>query len=178
MALGIIGLPIPDETILTFSGYLVFTKDLQLIPTIISALLGSLTGITVSFFIGRKLGVRFLHKHGLFFHITESKLIKTKLWLEGYGSWMFVFGYFIPGVRHLTAIVAGSTQIKYSKFALFAYMGGFLWSLTFILLGYYVGKKWMIITEQIHNNILVITFIVLLLLILYFIFRVKLYKNK
>jgi membrane protein DedA with SNARE-associated domain len=149
MTLSIIGIPIPGESILTFAGYLAFQKDLHLIPTIISAFLGSLTGITISFFLGRILSEKLLHKRGAFFSITESRLIKTKKWLEGYGSWMFVFGYYIPGVRHFTAIFTGSTQIKYSKFALLASMGGFLWSLTFILFGYYLGKKWMTIITQI-----------------------------
>ncbi|MCL4548848.1 MAG: DedA family protein [Bacteroidetes bacterium] len=178
MALGIIGLPIPDETILTFAGYLVSQNDLQLIPTIISSFFGSISGISISFFLGRTLGIRFLYKRGHFFHITESRLIKTKKWLEGYGSWVFLFGYFIPGIRHLTAIVAGSTKTNYSKFAFFAYSGGFLWSLTFVLLGYSVGKKWMVIIEQVHNHILLIAFIVLILLIIYFIVKTKVSNRK
>lgn len=173
MALGIIGLPIPDETILTFAGYLVSQKDLLLIPTIISSFLGSISGISISFILGRTLGIKLLIKRSRYFHITESRLDKTKKWLEGYGSWVFLFGYFILGIRHLTAIIAGSTKTKYSKFAFFAYLGGFLWSLTFVLLGYSVGKKWMVIIEQVHNHLLLIAFIVLILLIIYFIVKTK-----
>jgi len=177
MSITIIGIPIPGESILTFAGYLAFQKDLYLIPTIISASLGSFTGVTISFFLGRILSDKLLNKRKTFFSISESNLIKTKKWLEYYGSWILMFGYYIPGVRHLTAIMAGSTQIKYSRFALFAYIGGFLWSLTFILLGYYVGKKWMSIIAQIHNHIFIITFSSLSLIILYFIFKLT-YSKK
>ncbi len=168
MALGIFGLPIPDETILTFAGYLVSQKVLQLIPTIITSFLGSISGISISFFIGRILGLKILIKYGHFFHVTPDKLEKTKKWFEGYGSWLFLFGYFIPGVRHLTALIAGSTDTKYSKFSLFAYIGGLLWSVTFILFGYTVGKNWMTLIDQVRNHILILVLIILISLLLYF----------
>lgn len=177
MALGIFGLPIPDETILTFAGYLVSQKVLQLIPTIIISFLGSISGISISFFIGHTFGLKILFKYGRFFHVTPDKLEKTKKWFEGYGSWLFLIGYFIPGVRHLTAIIAGSTDTKYSKFALFAYIGGLLWSVTFIFLGYIVGKNWMIVIEQVRKHILISVLIILMLLLFYFFIKNRL-SNK
>ncbi len=171
MALGIIGLPIPDETILTFAGYLISQSQLHFIPTIISSYLGSISGISISFLIGRKIGLSFLHKHGRFFHITEEKIKKTKAWFEGYGEWLFLFGYFIPGIRHLTAIIAGSTDTKYSKFALFAYTGGLIWSITFLVIGFTVGKNWNLALEQIHKHILSAVLIILILLIIYIVIK-------
>lgn len=181
MALGIVGLPIPDETILTFSGYLISQNNLQLIPTIISAYLGSISGISISFFIGRKFGLNFLHKHGRLFHINDEKIQKTKNWFEGYGEWLFLFGYFIPGVRHLTALIAGSADTKYSKFALFAYTGGLIWSLTFIIIGFNVGVEWNNILENIHRHTLLIIGIIASLIILFFIVKgvsQKIFRNK
>ena len=172
MALGIIGLPIPDETILTFTGYLVSKKDLQLIPAIVSSFLGSISGITVSYFLGRSFDLKIFHKFSRIIHLKDKNLDKTKKWLEGYGSWVFLFGNFIPGIRHLTAMTAGSMKTNYYKFAVFAYTGSLLWSLTFIMIGYFVGEKWMNNIEQIHNHVLMITLIILLLVFLYFIFRV------
>jgi len=178
MALGILGLPIPDETILTFTGYLVSKNNLQLIPTILFSYLGSITGISLSFFIGHSIGSNFLHKHGKFFHITEEKLLKTKAWFESYGEWLFLFGYFIPGVRHLTAIIAGSTDTKYSKFALFAYSGGLIWVLTFILLGFYIGDNWKIMFQQIHDHIIISISIWSLIFLIYWLIKEKFFSNK
>ncbi len=178
MALGIIGLPIPDETILTFAGYLISQNTLHFIPTLISSYLGSISGISISFFIGRTFGLNFLHKHGSFFHVTEERIQKTKKWFEGYGEWLFLFGYFIPGVRHLTAIIAGSTDTKYSKFALFAYAGGLIWSITFVTIGFTFGKRWSLIIEEIHKHILIAVLIILILLIIYLILKNKLLNKK
>lgn len=170
MALGIIGLPIPDETILTFSGYLIFQNNLELIPTLISSLLGSITGISLSYFIGNKLGVKFLYSDYKFFHLSKDKLDKTHKWLEHYGSWLFFFGYFIPGVRHLTAIIAGSSKISYRKFVSYALPGGLLWISVFIALGFYAGNKW----EKINGNIQekILTFFIYAVIILLALFLV------
>src|SRR6188474_3296802 len=46
MMLGIIGLPIPDETLLVFSGYLIFKGRLEPVFTLTMAFLGSMAGIT------------------------------------------------------------------------------------------------------------------------------------
>lgn len=167
MALGIIGLPIPDETILTFAGYLISLNNLHFIPTLISSYLGSISGISISFLIGRKIGLGFIHKYGNFFHVNEDKLKKTRSWFESYGEWLFFFGYFIPGVRHLIAIIAGSANIKYSKFAVYAYSGGLIWSITFLVIGFIVGIKWNLAIEQIHKYIVSVILFILIFLTIY-----------
>ena len=42
LVLGIVGLPIPDETLLTFAGYLAYRNDLRLSLTLLVGILGSL----------------------------------------------------------------------------------------------------------------------------------------
>jgi membrane protein DedA with SNARE-associated domain len=42
---GIVGLPVPDEWLLTFSGYLVFKNTLSFVPTFFAAFLGSACGL-------------------------------------------------------------------------------------------------------------------------------------
>jgi membrane protein DedA with SNARE-associated domain len=57
---GIVGLPVPDETLLAFAGYLVYRRILYPAPTIAAALLGTLCGITVSYTLGRTAGLGLL----------------------------------------------------------------------------------------------------------------------
>src|SRR5512142_2885205 len=103
---GIVGLPIPDETLLTLSGYLVFKGEFNLIPTLCIAFLGSISGISLSYAIGRSGGYTVVRKYGPRFHITEEKLQSVDRWFERVGKWMLTIGYFIPGVRHVMALVA------------------------------------------------------------------------
>ncbi len=64
LMLGMFGLPVPDETILAFVGYLVFKGDFQALPALLAAFLGSICGITLSYLVGRTLGLPLLHKYG------------------------------------------------------------------------------------------------------------------
>src|SRR5690348_10282868 len=104
--LGIVGLPVPDETLLVFCGYLIYRGTFQAHTTWISAAAGSICGISISYVLGRTLGFRLIHKYGRKFGASEERLEKIHQWLEGVGHWGLMFGYFIPGVRHFTAVVS------------------------------------------------------------------------
>ena len=169
LVFGIVGLPIPDETLLTLSGYLVFKGELSFIPTFLTAFSGSICGISLSYAIGRFGGYRFLHKYGHKLHVTDERLGKVDLWYERVGKWMLMIGYFIPGVRHLMALVGGTSKMKYRVFAAYAYSGGILWSLTFVSLGYYLGDSW---AEVRHHRLLfamIAAFIFSLILIFWYV---------
>ena len=171
MAFGIIGLPIPDETILAFAGFLAFNNELHFIPALLSAFAGSVSGITVSFFLGRTLGIKLLNKARRFIHNYEETIKKTHNNLEKYGGWIFIFGYYIPGIRHLVAIIAGTTEVRYSKFALYAYTGAFIWSTTFITLGYFLGKEWMKVVDKIHGPVMLVSIILIALVLIIYILK-------
>ena len=142
LMLGIIGAPFPDDLILGFAGYLVFAGYFKPIPTVVFAFMGSLCGITVSYGLGRFLGWSIIVKHGYRFHITPQRLNKVTAWYNRFGKWSLVIGYFISGVRHWTAFVAGVSKLRMPVFALFAYTGGLIWSVTLISAGYILGEEW------------------------------------
>jgi len=151
LMLGIVGLPVPDETILTFSGYLVFKHQLHLVPAELAALLGSAGGITLSYALGRGFGLPLIRRYGRYVHITEERLQRVHGWLEHAGAWSLTFGYFLPGVRHLTAYVAGTSRLQLGIFALFAYSGALLWTSTFVTAGYVLGEQGSKVWRELHS---------------------------
>jgi len=157
LVLGIVGLPVPDETLLTFSGYLVYRGQFQYVPTVITALAGSICGITISYTIGRTGGLYLIHKYGPYVHLTQERIERVHRWFVRLGRWALFFGYFMPGIRHLTAVVAGSSEVEPHVFALFAYSGGLLWVISFVSLGYFLGEQWSRIDQEIHGVLLWIT---------------------
>lgn len=142
LALGIVALPIPDETLMVVSGVLIHQGHLYAIPTLIAAYAGSMCGITLSYLLGRTAGQYVLKRYGRWVGINEQNLQKAHDWYEYMGKWTLTFGYFIPGVRHVTGIFAGMTELEYPKFALFAYSGAFLWASVFLAIGYFFGPYW------------------------------------
>jgi membrane protein DedA with SNARE-associated domain len=157
LVLGIVGLPVPDETLLTFSGYLVYRGQFHYFPTVLTAFAGSICGITISYTIGRTGGLFLIHKYGPYVHLTKERLDRVHQWFERLGRWALFLGYFMPGVRHFTAVVAGSSELEPHVFAAFAYSGGLLWVVSFVSLGYFLGDQWSRIDEEIHGVLLWVT---------------------
>jgi membrane protein DedA with SNARE-associated domain len=150
LVFGIIGLPIPDETLLTFSGYLIYKGHLSLPLAFVSAVAGSASGITISYQLGRLFGHRVLVRYGKYIHLTEERLDRAHAWFARIGHWALTFGYFIPGVRHITAYAAGISDVAPHQFAIFAYTGTVLWVSTFLSLGYLLGERWEAVEKNIH----------------------------
>ncbi|GHH99527.1 DedA family protein [Neobacillus kokaensis] len=140
---GIVGLPIPDEVLLTYVGYNVYQGKMLYLPALMSAFFGAFGGITLSYLLGIKLGLPFLKKFGPKFHMTEERVERTRKLFMKFGPYLLIIGYFIPGVRHVVAYLSGINGYKYRRFALFAYSGALIWCFTFITLGRTLGENWM-----------------------------------
>ncbi len=142
LMLGIVGPLIPDETILVFAGIAIHRGEMALVPTVAAAFAGSLSGITLSYLLGRT-GVVYALKHvPLLDRHVGRHLPEAQEWFERFGKWTLFFGYFIAGVRHFTALVAGTSGLRPRTFALYAYPGGLLWVSSFLAIGYYLGEGW------------------------------------
>ena len=178
LMLGIIGIPVPDETLLAFCGYLAHKGELQLIFTLLSAFLGSCSGITVSYFIGRVPGMALIKKFGSYVHVTDERIQRIHTWFRKIGRWLLIVGYFIPGFRHLSAIVAGSSRLSFPEFAPFAYAGALIWSTTFVMAGYIFEKEWRNMSGKARDIFLIVAGAVLVLGTAWWLYRFFSRKKK
>jgi membrane protein DedA with SNARE-associated domain len=87
LAVGIVGLPVPDETLLTLTGFLIFNGSLHPVPAYLSALAGTVVGISISYGIGRVGGTRVLRRFGQQLHISAERVHRVQTWLEKRGRW-------------------------------------------------------------------------------------------
>jgi membrane protein DedA with SNARE-associated domain len=154
LTLGIVGLPIPDEMLLIFSGYLVSKGELKTLPTIISAFSGSVIGMSMSYLAGRFFGKHIIKIKTGFLPDFEEMLPRIQKWFNKFGKWTLIIGYFIPGVRHFTAFAAGTSKLRYSVFSVYSYTGGLIWVLTCIIIGYYLGESWKSVFPIIHGTLI------------------------
>ncbi|USG65667.1 DedA family protein [Brevibacillus ruminantium] len=147
LALGIVGLPIPDETIMTFVGYLTSIQIFNFFAALTVSFLGAISGMIFSYFLGRKFGRPLLLKYGWWLRLTPARLNKAERWFDRYGLWAVCFGYFIPGVRHFTCYLSGISGIRFRKYLLFAGFGALIWCITFITAGYFIGESISILSQ-------------------------------
>lgn len=142
LALGIIALPVPEETLMILAGTLIKKGILFTVPTIMAAFLGSVCGITVSYTLGRTAGHYVIYNYGKWIGLTNERLANVHKWFVKFGKWTLLIGYFIPGLRHFTGFSAGITALDFKSFAFFSYLGAFLWVSTFLSIGYFMGNYW------------------------------------
>jgi membrane protein DedA with SNARE-associated domain len=132
---GVVGLPIPDEVLLTLAGGLVHSGSLPASATLAAAISGSIVGMTFSYALGRA-GARVRQRLP---GIGSGALNRARPLFDRHGKWLLAFGCVIPGIRHVAPIAAGAGLVEFRTFCLYAYPGAALWSSAFVALGYYAG---------------------------------------
>jgi membrane protein DedA with SNARE-associated domain len=140
LALGILALPVPDETLMVAAGFLIARGKLNFSFTVFAAYMGAICGISLSYLIGRYGGSVLLEKYGHFVRLTKPRIERTRHWFSRIGMWALFIGYFIPGVRHFTGYIVGTVRIPFNRFAIFAFSGAIVWSSTFLTIGFLLGK--------------------------------------
>lgn len=176
LGMGIFGLPVPEETLMALAGFLINTGDLDPVPTIIAAYLGTVCGITISYLLGRTAGRSILNQYEKWLPIKSGQLHKRLSWFTHFSKWILLIGYLIPGLRHFTGLFAGSASMQFKEFAIFAYSGAFLWTFLYLSIGYFWGN-WFSIYAPIFQNIEMtmelFTLALTLLFIFYLIYQIK-----
>lgn len=123
------------ETFVIFAGLAAQRELLDIRLLFISAALGSMFGDQVMFFVGRKFGRRIVHR----FPKIEPKLQKVFRAIEKY-SISFILSYrFMYGVRNISAIALGMSEMSWRHFAIWNAVASFLWSFAFCAAGYLFG---------------------------------------
>lgn len=174
LALGILALPIPEETLMVVSGMMIRNGYLAAPSALLAAIGGSICGITLSYLLGRSAGNFFLTKASSWLGLSHRHLKRAHDWFERFGGWALMIGYFVPGVRHFTGFAAGMTEMYFAHFALFAYLGALFWALTFIGTGYFFGEYFLDALQKMHfniDNIATVAAFFIIILLIYFLYR-------
>jgi len=179
--LGILILPVPEETMMLVAGALIKKGKLEFFPIFIGAVLGSCCGITLSYLIGKSAGLFMIHKYGKWIGFTQKRLNKAHNWFEKYGKWSLPIGYFVPGIRHFTGITAGATKLPLKRFMLFAYSGALLWVTLFLFIGFSLERirfKFFENIEFTFDNIIIFLLLLVALIFMGFVAYKKSKKRK
>lgn len=176
--LELIALPLPGEILMGYCGFLIYNGSLNYTLSIITAALGAICGITLSYFIGKLLGVPFFHKYGKYVHLTPEKLDKISGWFDRFGNKLLTIAYFIPGVRHITGYVSGITRISFKKFAVHAYLGAIIWTLTFIILGKTLGSDWNSIEKYTSKYFIIALGIIVIIGVIIYLYKLYIERSK
>ncbi len=139
--------PIPSEVILTFSGFMTTYTRMHIPGVVISSTVGSLAGALILYEAGYLLTPErmeaFLNSRpGRLLRLKKEDIQKAMDWFDSKGNYTVFFCRFIPIVRSLISIPAGTARMDLKRFFLMTALGSFLWNVMLVCLGAAAGSSW------------------------------------
>jgi len=101
--------------------------------------IAAVIGDTVNYWVGAKVGPRIFRGENVRL-LNKKHLERTHEFYERYGGKTIIIARFIPIVRTFAPFVAGMGQMTYRRFMAYNVIGGIVWCVSFLLLGYFFGN--------------------------------------
>ena len=152
-----LGLFIAGQQIHVFG---VDTPIIELFLALIFLTVAAFFGNVVGYEIGRKLGPPLYNRDG---RILKRKYFEnTTRFFDRHGNKALVIGRFVPFVRTYITVVAGVTQMERRRFFQWSAVGAVAWVFSITMLGYFLGRTFPSIGENIdYAMIAILAFTVL-----------------
>jgi membrane protein DedA with SNARE-associated domain len=134
--LGNVGLPVPEETVLTVSGYLAWQGQFRVPVLIIVAIVSAVTGDNLGYWLGRRYGQFILDRLRA---AAPEHVERTRRFVLRHGA-LAVFGArFVTGLRVMAGPLAGCTGMKPARFFLANLAGALIYIPIVVAVGYAIG---------------------------------------
>ncbi len=175
-------IPIPVEVTLPFSGFLVSQGRLFMLLVIVSSALGDLAGSIIGYLIGylleENLMLNLIKRYGKFILISDHEYHLATGKIKQYGIPFVFIGKMLPGVRSFIAIAAGITEVKFIKFIITNLLATVIYFSFISYIGLYLGSKWNILGGYFRKFELVIVIALILAILFYVNYKLKIVKFK
>ena len=145
--------PVPSEAVLPPAGWLAFEGRMSLWLALVAATLGTIVGSLLSYAMGRYGARPLVERYGKYVLVSAHHLEMTERFFEKRGAgWAIFLSRFVPVVRHLISIPAGSARMPMRSFLLGTTLGGATWNFILLFAGYKLGQNWHAVTEAIEDS--------------------------
>lgn len=171
-------IPFPMEIILVPAGALAAQGEMSFVLILIAAILGSVAGALINYylayFIGRRGLNKLVHKYGKFVFMYEDSVVKSEKYFDKHGDVTTFVGRLIPGVRSFVSLPAGFAKMNLLRFMFYTGLGAGIWSAILIYLGYLFGDN----IELIRNNLTSLTLVVVAFCLIVVLVYLLIWKKK
>ncbi len=133
------GFFLPGDSLLFTAGFLASQGFFDISILTILVVVGAISGDSVGYWFGRKMGQKVFNKKDSFF-FKKDHLDKAHAFYEKHGGKTIILARFMPMVRTFAPIVAGAANMTYRKFISYNVIGGLLWGAGVTLAGYVLGN--------------------------------------
>ena len=169
--------PLPNEAILLFSGFLVGAGHLNLFIALIASVIGTATGATFSWWVARTYGPAGVRKVGHYVFLTPGRLAAAERFFRQRGPAAIFLARLTPVVRTVMSYPAGLAKMPYRSFIVATLAGCTIWNVLVLLIGRAAGQHWTDLFERYHTPLLVAGVLLLLAAVAYLVLEHNLKKR-
>lgn len=172
-----LGLPLPEDIVLIFLGFLIYNGYGNITAGLIIGYMGIILGDAIIYILGKKSGTKIL-KHKFFAKLfTKERLKKAKRFTMEHGKKTVFLARFLPGLRAAVFFSCGLLKFKFRTFFIMDSIAALLSAPIFVLLGYYFGDKIDYIIHIVKRVDRIVIIILLSIITLIYILK-KFYNRK
>src|SRR5258705_13329520 len=135
-------IPLPSEIIMPFSGYLVYTGQMNLWLVGVAGAVGCVLGSLVAYWVGMYGGRPLIEKFGRYVLISHHDLDLADRWFARFGEAIVFASRLLPVIRTFIAFPAGVARMNLKKFVIYTFAGSLPWCLGLAYIGQKLGEKW------------------------------------
>jgi membrane-associated protein len=134
----LVGFFLPGDSLLFTAGLFAAQGTLSLPVILVGCFIAAVAGDQVGYLFGKRVGPSLFKR-------PDSRLFKqeyveqARAFFEKHGPRTIVLARFVPIVRTFVPVLAGVGTMPYRTFATYNVVGGLLWAVGVILLGYLLG---------------------------------------
>ncbi len=161
------GVPLPNEAILLFVGYLASTGHVNPVLGVAAGTLGSLIGASLSYAIGYQFGYPGIHRLGRYILLTLHRLDAAEHWFRRRGRLTIFLARLTPVVRTVISYPAGIARMPYGGFIVSTLAGAAIWCALIVAVGDVVGVRWLALFDALRRAGLAVAGLVILAIIAY-----------
>jgi len=169
--------PLPNEAILLFSGFLVGAGHLNLYVALAASVVGTCAGATFSWWIARTFGPAGVRAVGHYVLLTPGRLAAAEHFFRHRGPVAIFLARLTPVIRTVVSYPAGLAAMPYRPFLLATFAGCAIWNVFVLLVGRAAGQHWTDLFERFHTPVLVAGVLVLLAAVAYLVLEHTLKKR-
>ncbi|MBF6064383.1 DedA family protein [Nocardia terpenica] len=145
-----IGFVIPGETAAVIGGVAASQGHVQLWAMIVLVVAAAIVGDSVGFEVGKHFGTRLLRASVLDSH--RGRLDRAQDFLARRGGWAVFLGRFTAFFRAVMPALAGTSKMPYRRFLTFNAVGGVVWGITFVVLGFVAGQSYEAVAKTVGRS--------------------------
>jgi membrane protein DedA with SNARE-associated domain len=144
-------IPLPSEIIMPFAGFLVSKGTMTLWGISLAGALGCVLGSIPAYYLGMYGGRPLVEKYGKYVLISHKDLDMADRWFAKHGEIIIFIARLLPAVRTFIAFPAGVARMNMTKFAIYTFVGSFIWCWILGYAGMKMGENWESLKVYFHE---------------------------